>query len=48
MRKVPISKLRTYCNKLLREIEETRVPIEVTKHGKTLANIVPIKQSKHR
>ena len=41
MKSVPISKFRTHCLRLVREMLRTREPITLTNRGKPVAVIVP-------
>ncbi len=41
MREVSISEFKANCAKLLERVRRTRQPIRITRHGKTVAEIVP-------
>ncbi|HTP30939.1 MAG TPA: hypothetical protein VMJ75_02125 [Candidatus Acidoferrales bacterium] len=43
---MPISKFKATCLASLAEVGRSRVPLRVTRFGKPVADIVPVKESK--
>ena len=39
--KVAVSEFKARCTRYLREIEQSRVALEITRNGKTIAFVVP-------
>ena len=41
MRELAISKFKATCLSVLDEVSKTNEPVNITKHGKTIAQVVP-------
>lgn len=48
MKEVTISEFKAQCSALIREVEKTGKPLRITRCGKPLAEIVPLKRSSKR
>ena len=48
IRRVPASIFKQKCLAILDQVEMTRVPIIVTKHGRPVAKVVPLEEREHR
>lgn len=42
---IPAGEFKAKCLKLLDEVAETRQPLVITKHGKPVAQVVPMEES---
>ncbi|HKI10901.1 MAG TPA: type II toxin-antitoxin system Phd/YefM family antitoxin [Candidatus Acidoferrum sp.] len=38
---IPISEFKAKCLALLEQVRRTRMPIRITRHGKTVAEVIP-------
>lgn len=45
--KIPAGQFKAQCLQLIDEVNQHRTSLVITKHGKPLAMLVPIKQEKH-
>jgi prevent-host-death family protein len=43
---IPAGEFKAKCLKLLDQVAENRQPLVITKHGKPVAEVVPIKEEK--
>ena len=48
MRDIPISQLKSKCSRLIEEVYKTRQPLRITRHGRPLAEIVPLTPRRKR
>jgi len=46
MKTMPAGKFKTYCLAIMDEVQAKREPVLITKHGKPVAMIAPIKEEK--
>lgn len=42
---VPAGKFKAQCLKLMDEVQRTRIPLTITKHGKPVATLTPAKET---
>jgi prevent-host-death family protein len=40
---IPISEFRAKCLAILRQVQKTKKPVRITRHGKPVADIVPVR-----
>lgn len=43
---IPAGQFKAQCLRLMDEVQETRVPLVITKRGKPVASLVPIEEEK--
>jgi len=43
MQEIAISEFKAKCLAILAEVEKTKQPIRITRHGKTVAEVIPSK-----
>ncbi|MHB8503462.1 MAG: type II toxin-antitoxin system Phd/YefM family antitoxin [Candidatus Acidiferrales bacterium] len=48
MQEVPISIFKAKCLAILEQVEKTKSPIRITRHGKPVADVVPAVQTVDR
>ena len=42
MKKVTISEFRAKCNSIISRVQKTKMPVQITRFGKPMAEIVPV------
>jgi prevent-host-death family protein len=47
MKKIPAGKFKAQCLSLMDEVQATREPLLITKHGRPVAKLVPAGAAKH-
>jgi len=48
MREIPVSKLKTNFSAIMEDVRKTRKPVRVTRRGRPIAEIVPVKKEEKR
>lgn len=43
---VPAGEFKAHCLRLIEEVNRSRIPLIITKHGKPMARLVPLEQEK--
>ena len=42
MKKVTVSEFRAKCNSIISRVQKTKMPVQITRFGKPIADIVPL------
>lgn len=43
---ISITEFKTHCLRILRDVEQTRMPVEISKQGKVRFRVIPVLDSK--
>lgn len=48
MKTVPISEFKAKCLRLIEQVDKTRQPLRITRHGRAVAELIPVGPDRKR